>query len=81
MTKDELITQFKIDYPTLQTGNDENGYTQLDAAEYEATLEKWADNVILEQTLLAEKQAAHDAATAKLSALGLDADDLAALGL
>jgi hypothetical protein len=81
MTKDQLIAQFKIDYPTLQTGNDEDGYTQLEAADYEATIERWADNVILEQTLLAEKQTAKDAATAKLSALGLTTDDLAALGL
>jgi benzoyl-CoA reductase/2-hydroxyglutaryl-CoA dehydratase subunit BcrC/BadD/HgdB len=81
MTKDELIAQFKIDYPTLQTGNDEIGYTEMQTPEYEATLEKWADNAILEESLRAEKQAARDAAEAKLSALGLTADDLQALGL
>lgn len=80
MTKEQLIAQFKIDYPTLQTGNDEQGYTQLEAEDYEATIERWADNVILENSLIAEKQAAKNAATAKLSALGLTIDDLAALG-
>jgi benzoyl-CoA reductase/2-hydroxyglutaryl-CoA dehydratase subunit BcrC/BadD/HgdB len=81
MTKNERIAQFRIDYPTLQTGNDEIGYTQMESDEYEATLEKWADNAILEEALRAEKQTARDAAESKLSALGLTPDDLKALGL
>jgi hypothetical protein len=81
MTKNELIAQFKIDYPTLQSGSDETGYTELNKAEYEATIKQWADNVIAQQQLETQKQAAREALEAKLEALGLTTDDLKALGL
>jgi hypothetical protein len=81
MTKNELIAQFKIDHPTLQSGSDETGYTQLGQTEYEATIEQWADNVIAQQESETQKQAAREAVEAKLEALGLTPDDLKALGL
>ncbi len=81
MTKAETIEKLKADYPTLRTGSEELGYVDLNADEYEATIAHWADNLIAEETLQAEKIAAKEAAQAKLTALGLTTDDLKALGL
>ena len=78
-TKTELISEFELDYPTLRTGSDEDGYTDLSSAEYNATLGKWADSAISEAAALAAEQAATDAAaTAKaalLARLGITADE------
>jgi len=78
-TKSELITTYKTEYPTLRTGSDEDGYTDLSSAEYTATIGKWADNAISEAAALAAAQAITDAtASAKaslLARLGITADE------
>lgn len=81
MTKNEMIKQLKAEYPTLRTGNEESGYTDLSADDYEATIAQWAENLLAieAETLAAEN--AKKAAEAKLAALGLTSDDLKALGL
>ena len=81
MTKEQLIESLKQEYPTLRVGNEEDGYVQLDSAEYEATIESWANIKIAKEKAKAEAAAALAAAEAKLAALGLTADDLKALGL
>ena len=80
-TKLEIITELKAQHPTLRSGSEETGYTDLSESDYEATIETWAQD--LHSKLLAEVKAAEakDAAQAKLAALGLTADDLKALGL
>lgn len=84
MTKNDKIAALKKEFPTLKVGSDETGYTEMDAAEYEATIAQWAD-VELAKDAKAEAEkaaiAAKQAAQAKLAALGLTADDLKALGL
>jgi hypothetical protein len=42
-TKQEIITELKLEFPTLRVGNDDDGYTDLSAEEYEATIAQWAD--------------------------------------
>lgn len=84
MTKQQMITELKKQYPTLKTGDDENGYVALTSQEYEETISKWADTELAK--LAAEQEAkaalaAKVAAQAKLELLGLTADDLKALGL
>ena len=81
MTKNEMIEQLKAEYPTLRTGNEESGYTNLNAEDYEATIAQWADNLIAAQSAETEAKAAKAAAQAKLAAIGLTTDDLKALGL
>jgi hypothetical protein len=74
-TKAEFISQFKTQYPTLKTGDEENGYTDLDAAEYEATISAWADNLLAKEAeAVLEAKAASDKA-ALLKRLGLTADE------
>ena len=80
-TKEQLLAAFKLEYPTLRVGNEEEGYTQLSNADYEATLESWADTQIAKELAQQETQTKLDAALSKLAALGLTADDLKALGL
>ena len=81
ITKEKLIADFKAQNPTIRIGSEEIGYTELNATEYEATIEQWADHFIANKSLEAEKQVAKETAQAKLAALGLTIDDLKALGL
>lgn len=83
-TKQEMIEIIKSENPTLRIGNDELGYTELSANEYETTIAEWADARLEKETKAAEAQAkatAKAAAEAKLAALGLTTEDLQALGL
>lgn len=83
-TKTQMIAIIKAENPTLQVGNDEQGYTDLTGAEYEAQIEQWAEGRLAKEAKLAEaaaNEAAKEAAQAKLAALGLTTDDLKALGL
>jgi hypothetical protein len=78
-TKEEMIQLLKAEYPTLQTGSDEQGYTQLSADDYETTISEWADARLKKEAQIAAelaeakavKQAKEDA-IAKLTALGID---------
>ena len=78
-TKAEIIAKLKTEYPTLREGDDERGYVDFSPAEYEATIDKWAE--ITYQDLMAE--AAKKAAEAKavtdkaalLAKLGITADE------
>jgi hypothetical protein len=78
-TLDEMIEIIKAENPTLQTGNDDDGYTQLSKADYDKTILQWAtarfDKIKREQA----KVDAKTAVEAKLAAIGLSPDDLKAL--
>jgi hypothetical protein len=83
-TKQKIISELKLEYPTLRVGNDDDGYVNLSAEEYEATISQWADAELEKLIKEAEAQAkaeAKEAAQAKLAALGLTVEDLTALGL
>jgi hypothetical protein len=84
MTKSEIIAELKKEFPIIKIGSDEVGYIELDALDYEALINEWADNKLMELDKVAKlkiKADAKEAAQAKLAALGLTSDDLAALGL
>jgi hypothetical protein len=84
MTKNEMIAKLKLEYPTLKTGDDENGYVALTSKDYEETISEWADTELAKIAAEQEAEAAlaaKAAAQAKLELLGLTADDLEALGL
>jgi hypothetical protein len=74
-TKTEKIAALKLEYPTLRTGSDEYGYTDLSPTDYEALIESWADNQLADEAKLAEAEAVETAkldAITKLIALGID---------
>jgi hypothetical protein len=78
MTKQQLIEQFKLDFPTLtKQVNDE--VIELDQDEYEATLDAWANATLLKE---AAKLEAEQARATKISAyqkLGLTEAEIEAL--
>jgi hypothetical protein len=78
-TKAEMVAIIKAENPTLQVGDDEQGYTQLSAADYEAQITQWAENRLAKETkTAADEAAAAQAATDKvalLAKLGITADE------
>jgi len=78
MTKQQLIEQFKLDYPNLtKQSNDE--IITLSQDEYEATIDSWANAVLKKE---AAKLAAEMARQTKISAyekLGLTQAEIEAL--
>lgn len=75
MTLNEIIAELKEANPTLQTGSNETGYTELTKEEYEATILEWAQNRLAK---LEKTQAEADKATAKaalLERLGITAEE------
>jgi hypothetical protein len=76
MTKAQIVTKLKAEYPTLKVGDDERGYTELSKAEYESTISEWADNELASE--LAAAKAESDKA-ALLSKLGITSEEAALL--
>ena len=82
-TKTELIAQCKAENPTMVLIlNDEN--IELKGDDYDKACNDWAEMRLTQITLENEINATaafKETAQAKLAALGLNADDLKALGL
>ena len=74
-TKDEIIQLLKVEYPTLQTGNEEQGYTQLSADDYETTISEWADAELKKEAKAAAALQAETDKEALLAKLGITADE------
>ena len=78
-TKTEIIAALKAEYPTLKTGNDDEGYTDLKSADYETQINAWADNLLAEEAKAAEEAKTETAKAALLKRLGITADEAALL--
>jgi hypothetical protein len=74
MTKQQLIEQFKLDYPTLTKQSNDEVIT-LDQDEYEATIDAWADAQLLKLAKQAEAEAKAQAKAELLERLGITADE------
>jgi len=76
----EMIEVIRAENPDgLRIGDEENGYTQLSAADYEAQIVLWAENRLAKLTKIAAEEAEAQAvaeakvdAVDKLTALGID---------
>ena len=75
MTLQAKITELKNQYPVIKIGSDEAGYTDLDAAEYEATLSAWADDLLAKEAEAAQEAKATADKAALLKRLGISADE------
>lgn len=74
-TLNEMIAIIKAENPTLQVGDDEQGYTDFTPAEYDAQIAEWAQNRLDKEAKQAEAEAVVAAkldAVDKLTALGID---------
>jgi hypothetical protein len=74
-TKQEIIDQLKAEFPTLKFGDDNKGYTNLTAEEYEATISEWADARLAKEAEAAEAQAKAAQKAALLERLGISEDE------
>ena len=74
-TKAEMIAILRAENPTLQVGDDEQGYTQLSAADYEAQVQAWADGRLAKEAKAAAAQQAAIDKAALLAKLGITADE------
>jgi len=80
-TLNEMIAIIKAENPTIQLGDDEQGYTPITGADYEAQILDWAEARFAKLTAKEKAEADKASAQSKLSALGLTDDDLKVLGL
>ena len=74
-TKEQMIELLKTEFSTLKVGNDQDGYIELSANEYDAQIAQWADVRLEEQNKQAEVQAKATAKAALLDRLGITADE------
>jgi hypothetical protein len=74
-TKPEMIEIIKAENPTLRLGDDESGYTELSADEYEAKIAEWADARLAKEAKVAEAEAKAQAKAELLERLGITADE------
>jgi hypothetical protein len=74
-TKNQMISLLKKEFPTLQLGDDEKGYTELSAQEYETTIDQWADARLAKEAAVTEAQAKAQAKAELLERLGITADE------
>jgi len=68
----DMIKTIKAENPTLKLGDDQEGYTEITGAEYDAIIEQWATARVAKETAIAE------AATSKaalLDKLGITQDE------
>lgn len=74
-TKKEIINKLKLEFPTLRIGDEDKGYTDLSAEEYEATIAQWADAKLQKLAELAEVEAKAEAKAELLNRLGITEDE------
>jgi len=80
MTKEQLIAQYKAQYPSLTYGVNDQVF-DMSVKEYEQTIEKWADFELAKLQGETDMANAKASAETKLAAIGLTVDDLKALKL
>ena len=75
-TKSQIIADIRSENPTIQVGDDTQGYTQITGDAYEAIIADWADARFAKFKAVADKEAAK---AALLTKLGLTAEEAALL--
>ena len=78
-TKKEMIEILKAENPTLRVGDDEAGYTELSADEYEATIAQWADARLAKEKAKIEAEALRQTKISAYQKLGLTEAEIEAL--
>ena len=78
-TKEQITAELKAEYPVLKIGNDDEGYTELDAKAYAAKISEWTDAVYAEEVAKADAAAKETKKQEVLAKLGLTADEVTAL--
>tara|TARA_R110000823_G_C15779249_1_gene484911 strand:- start:16 stop:261 length:246 start_codon:yes stop_codon:yes gene_type:complete len=79
MTKAEMIEIIKEENPTIKLGNDEQGYTKLNASEYTKQISEWADARLAKLKRKEDELLKQSEKTALLERLGITAEEAALL--
>ena len=74
-TKKQMIDLLKTEFPTLRVGDEDNGYIELSADDYETTIAEWADVRLARAEKEAEAQTKAAAKAALLDRLGITEDE------
>jgi len=74
-TKKQMIELLKAEFPTLRVGDNDAGYIELSADEYEAKIAEWADVRLAKEAKAAEVQAQAATKAALLDRLGITEDE------
>jgi len=74
-TKKAIINELKLEFPSLRIGDDNNGYTDLSADEYETIIDKWADAKLAKIAKEAKAEAQAQAKAELLERLGITEDE------
>jgi hypothetical protein len=75
-TKLQIIADIRAENPTIQTGDDDQGYTQITGDAYEAIILDWAEARYAKLKTIEDREADKAALLAKL---GITADEAALL--
>jgi hypothetical protein len=78
-TKKQMIDLLKVEFPTLQIGDEDKGYTELSADEYEAQIAEWAEIRLGKNQAKAEAEAARQTKISAYEKLGLTEAEIEAL--
>lgn len=78
-TKQEMINLLKVEFPTLQIGDEDRGYTELSADGYEAQIAEWADARLAKEQAKAEAEAARQTKISAYKKMGLTDAEIEAL--
>lgn len=79
ITKQEMIDLLKVEFPTLQVGDDDNGYVNLNSKEYEATIAQWAEARLAKEQAKIDAEAARQTKISAYEKLGLTEAEIEAL--
>jgi hypothetical protein len=74
-TLKEVIEIIKAENPTIKLGDDDKGYTELKAADYEAQILEWANARFAKLEKATELEKAEADKTALLAKIGITADE------
>jgi len=74
-TKNEIILELKKSHPSLRLGSEEEGYIELEAADYEAKINEWADSEMAKEEAKAQAEAKATQKAALLDRLGITEDE------
>lgn len=75
-TKAQIIADIRAENPTIQIGDDQQGYTEIVGEAYETIIAEWADARYTKLKINEEKETAK---TALLAKLGITAEEAALL--
>jgi hypothetical protein len=78
-TKQQMIEIIKAENSTLRVGDEDNGYTELSAAEYEAQIAEWATARLAKEQAKADAEALLQSKISAYEKLGLTEAEIEAL--